>query len=275
MRSCGETSRRRGRLPRYRRMCRICGVRSILAARPGPRRGCWSASPPGTGWWSAPGTWMRPGLQRWRKRVTSCCRCTGQLPPPGCCARGWRCGGGRRWPRWPMRRSPRPSGTGWRSCGWPRWKTAWPLTWTWAATPPRWPSWRSWPAATGSGSGCTGCGCWRCTGRAGRLRRCRRLPRRAARWPKSWASTRAGGCGSWRPASCTRTPGWTGRRHRRRISLVRQVLRPADQPGRPARCGRPRSREAPRPPPMSWSGGMISSLRWMGSWPTRGAGAAG
>ena len=38
---------------------------------------------------------------------------------------------------------------------------------------------------------------------------------------------------------------------------------------------RPRSRGASRPPPMGWSGGMISSLRWMGSWPARAAGAAG
>ena len=52
-----------------------------------------SASPRGTGWSSAPGTWMRPVLPPWRKRVTSCCRCTGQRRRPGCCARGWRCGG--------------------------------------------------------------------------------------------------------------------------------------------------------------------------------------
>ena len=37
---------------------------------------------------------MQPGLPRWPPRVTGCCRRTGRPPPPGCCARGWRCGGG-------------------------------------------------------------------------------------------------------------------------------------------------------------------------------------
>ena len=58
-------------------------------------------------------------------------------------------------------------------------------------------------------------------------------------------------------------------------SPARHRVRPADRPVRLALRWRPRSRNAPRPPPMSWSGGMISSLRWMGSWPARGAGAAG
>ena len=50
-------------------------------------------------------------------------------------------------------------------------------------------------------------------------------------------------------------------------SLARQSLRPVDRPVRLAPRRRPQSRNAPRPPPMSWSGGMISSRRWMGSWP--------
>src|SRR5580693_2712589 len=83
----------------------------------------------------------------------------------------------------------------------------------------------------------------------------------------------AGRCGSWRPASCARTPGWTGRRHQ--PSPARLRVRPADRPVRLALRWRPRSREASGLPPRSWSGGMISSLRWMGSWPAAGAGAAG
>ena len=58
-------------------------------------------------------------------------------------------------------------------------------------------------------------------------------------------------------------------------SLARQPLRPVDRPVRLALRWWPQSRNAPRPPPMSWSGGRISSLRWMRSWPARAAGAAG
>ena len=58
-------------------------------------------------------------------------------------------------------------------------------------------------------------------------------------------------------------------------SPARHRVRPVDRPVRLALRWRRRSRNAPRAPRMSWSGGMISSLHWMGSWPTRGAGAAG
>ena len=51
--------------------------------------------------------------------------------------------------------------------------------------------------------------------------------------------------------------------------------RPAYRPVRLARRWRPQSRGASRPPPMGWSGGMISSRRWMGCWPARATGAAG
>ena len=67
---------------------------------------------------------------------------------------------------------------------------------------------------------------------------------------------------------------WTPPPERRR-SRARRPVRPGNRPVRLALRWRPPPRRARRPPPTSWSGGMISSLRWTRSWPARGAGAAG
>ena len=54
-------------------------------------------------------------------------------------------------------RSHSPSGSGWRSFAWSRWRTAWPPSWPLAGMPRPPPSSSSWLAAIRSGSACMGC----------------------------------------------------------------------------------------------------------------------
>ena len=49
---CGASSHLPRRPPRCRPTCRTCAGRWSPIARRERRRGCWSPSPPATGWWS-------------------------------------------------------------------------------------------------------------------------------------------------------------------------------------------------------------------------------